>query len=264
MRGQNLRQGSPEKHLVAETAIGDVLPSPLFDPGLGAELITDPQGVIRSVSPSAGVLLRAEPAYLEGVPLRTLVQRSDLPRLLSLLAPPASDMASDGATVRLAVPGGTSVAAEMTVSAARDAKGLVVGLRWRVHERRPARRTEEPDAEPALRRRLERLVASGHGVCLMRADGVVTWISGAALRMLDWKRNQVVGSSWAELVHEAGEDGRTPLQLALRRGREGSGAFDRVTRADGTLTTLDYVVLPLLEDDRVLGAALTFTAVDVG
>jgi hypothetical protein len=32
-----------------------------------------------------------------------------------------------------------------------------------------------------------------------------------------------------------------------------------VARADATLATLDYVVLPLLEDDRVLGAALAFT-----
>jgi PAS domain S-box-containing protein len=262
MRG-HLRQGSPEKDLVAETAIRDVLPAPLFHPGPRAELITDPQGVISSVSPSAGILLRAAPTYLEGVPLRALVHRSDRPRLRSLLTAPTSEKAYDRATLRLAVPGGTSVAAEMTVSAARDTEGFVVGLCWRVHERRRARGTDELAAEPALRRRLQRLVASGHGVCLMRADGVVTWISGVALRMLGWKRNQVVGSSWAELVPEAGKDGRTPLQLALRRGREGSGVFDRVARADGTLTTLDYVVLPLLEDDRVLGAALAFTVVDV-
>ena len=257
MRTQHLRQGGSAKHRVAQTAIQDVLPAPLFEPEPGAELITDPQGVIRSVSPSAGVLLRAAPAYLEGLPLRALVKRSDLPRLDSLLAPPASERVSDGAAVRLAVPGGIPVAAEMTVSAARDAGGFVVGLRWRVHERRPASGT----GEPALRRRLKRLMAARHGVCLMRADGVVTWINGAALGMLGRRFGQVVGNPWTEFVPEAGEEGRTPLQLALRRGREGSGTFLGVARADGTLATLDYVVLPLLEDDRVLGAALAFTEV---
>jgi PAS domain-containing protein len=255
MRTQHLRQGDPAKHRVAQTATEDVLPAPLFEPGPGPQLVTDPQGVIRSVSPSAGVLLRAAPAYLEGVPLRTLVRRSDLPRLQSLLAPNASETAYEGAAVRLAVPGGTSVAAEMTVSAARDAAGFVVGLRWRVHERRPAAGTGEPD----LRRRLKRLIGSGHGVCLMRADGIVTWISGTALRTLGRQFGQVVGHPWAELVPEAGDESRTPLGLALRRGREGSGVFAGVARADGTLATLDYVVLPLLEDERVLGAALAFT-----
>ncbi len=255
MRTQHLRQGDPAKHRVTHSAAQDVLPVPLFEPGPGAQLITDPQGVILSVSPSAGVLLHAAPAYLEGVPLRTLVRRSDLPRLQSLLAPNASETAYEGAAVRLAVPGGTSVAAEMTVTAARDAAGFVVGLRWRVRERRPAAGTGEAD----LRRRLKRLIESGHGVCLMRADGIVTWISDTALRILGRQFGQVVNHPWAEFVPEAGAEGRTPLRLALRRGREGSGAFDGVRRADGTLATLDYVVLPLLEDDRVLGAALAFT-----
>jgi PAS domain-containing protein len=263
MCSQHLRQGSADQDRVAETAIRDVLPTPLFEPGLRAELITDPQGVIRSVSHSAGVLLRADPAYLEDVPLRALVQRSDLPLLLSLLAPPGPEKAPESATVRLAVPGGISVAAEMTVTAERDPEGFVVGLRWRVHERHPASGPGAAEDEPALRRRLERLLAAGHGVCLMRADGIVTWIGGAALKMLGWQLGQVVGNSWAELVGEAGREDPTPLALALRRGREGSGIFDRVPRGDGTLATLDYAVLPLLEGDRVLGAALAFTAADV-
>jgi PAS domain-containing protein len=258
MRVQHPRQGAPEQDRVAETALADVLPAPLFEPGPGAELVTDPQGVIRSVSPSAGVLLRAAPAYLEGVPLRTLVQRSDLPRLLALLAPPAPDKAYESATLHLAVPGGIAVAADMSVGVERDAEGFVVGLRWRVHERRPAPGTGEAGAEPALRRRLERLLEWEHGVCLMRADGIVTWISASALGMLGWQFGRVVGNPWAEIVPEAG---RTPLQLALRRGREGSGTLEKVARADGTLVTLDYVVLPLLEDDRVIGAALAFTVV---
>jgi PAS domain-containing protein len=260
---QRLRQGIADEDRVAEAAIRDVLPRPLLEPGPGAELITDPEGVIRSVSPSAGVLLRAAPAYLEGVPLRALVQRADLPRFLSLLAPPGTETAPESAAVRLAVPGGISVAAEMTVSAERDPEGFVVGLRWRVRERHPASWPGEPEGEPALRRRLERLLAAGHGVCLMRADGIVTWIGGAALRMLDWQNGEVVGNPWAELVADDGREGPTPLQLALRRGREGSGIFERVPRGDGRLATLDYVVLPLLEGDRVLGAALAFTAADV-
>ena len=50
----------------------------------------------------------------------------------------------------------------------------------------------------------------------------------------------------------------------LRRGREGSGTFTDVARGDGTTATLDYVVLPLIEDDRVLGAALAFTELGPG
>jgi PAS domain S-box-containing protein len=261
MSTEQLRHGYASGH--ADATPGEGLPEPLFEHAPMAELVTDPQGVIRSVSPAAGVLLRAAPAYLEGVPLRALVQRSDLPRLLSLLGPRAVATAHDGAAIRLAVPGGSSVAAEMTVSAARDAKGFVVGLRWRVHERRHVATPGASDAEPELRRRLEPLVASGHGVCLLRADGIVTWISAAALQMLGWKLGEVVGNPWAELVPEAGPDGRTPLQLALRRGREGTGTFHAVARGDGTQATLDYAVLSLIEADRVLGAALVFTEVDV-
>jgi len=81
--------------------------------------------------------------------------------------------------------------------------------------------------------------------------------------MLALEPGGVLGQTWAGLVREADSDDHT-LALALRRGREGSGTFHRVTRGDGTLTTLDYVVLPLSEDDRVLGAALVFTEVGPG
>ena len=71
-------------------------------------------------------------------------------------------------------------------------------------------------------------MSAGHGVCLVRADGLVTWIGAAALRDA---RLAASTRSWAtrgELVPEAVVEGRqTPLQLALRRGREGSGTFTR-------------------------------------
>jgi PAS domain-containing protein len=262
MRTEHLRHGRSEGAEPGETAPVDALPDPLFASEPAAELVTDPEGVIREVSPSAGVLLRSAPAYLEGVPLRALVHRADRARLLALLAPPPSTIENDGASVRVAVPGGIAVTAEMTPSAARDDKGFVVGLRWRVHERRPeATEDGQADAEPALRRRLERLAESGQGVCLLQADGRVTWMGPIARDMLRWDAGQVVGNSWAELAPQAGSDPHSPLALALRRGREGSGAFREVLRGDGTIVSLDYVVLPLLEGDRVLGAALAFTEV---
>jgi PAS fold len=264
MRTEPLRHGRSEGAGPGEPARADALPDPLFEPEPAAEMVTDPEGIIREVSPSAGVLLRAAPAYLLGVPLRALVQRGDRARLLALIAPPPASIADDGASVRLAVPGGIAVTAEMSVNAARDDKGFVTGLRWRVHERRPDRSAGGAPAEPALRRRLERLADDGQGICLLRADGRVTWISELAVRMLHWDAEQVVGNGWAELVPEARQDGHSPLALALRHGREGSGTFGDAARGDGTAATLDYVVLPLLEDDRVLGAALAFTELGPG
>jgi PAS domain-containing protein len=261
MQSERLRHGRSESAAPDGAVSTDALPAPLFGSEPVAELVTDPEGVIRSVSPAAGILLRAAPAYLEGVPLRALVHRGDRSRLLALLAPPPAVSVDNGATVRLSVPGGLSVTAEMSVNAARDPEGFVVGLRWRVHERRPANGAGEGEAEPALRRRLDHLAQGGQGICLLRADGIVTWIGASALAMLGWQVGQVVGNPWAEVVPEAGGDRPTALQLALRHGREGSGIFREVACGDGSAVTLDYVVLPLIEDDRVLGAALAFTAV---
>src|SRR4051794_21878488 len=106
MRTERLRHGRSGGAGPGETARVDALPDPLFEPEPAAEMVTDPEGIIREVSPSAGVLLRAAPAYLVGVPLRALVMRVDRARLLALLAPPAASVAQDGASVRLAVPGG--------------------------------------------------------------------------------------------------------------------------------------------------------------
>jgi PAS domain-containing protein len=213
-----------------------------------AELVTDPAGVIRNVTPAAAALLRAEPGFLRGAPLRSLVRRDDVPRLTVLLAAEAS---RDGASVQLAVPGGRSVSAELTVTAARDDRGFVTGLRWRVRERRRGARLRESEGAVALRHRLERLIADGHGVCLIGADGVVSWAGTAALRVMGRGYDEVVGGSW-------------PVDLAMRRGREGSGAFPTFTRGDGSVTALDYVVAPLIEDDGVVGVALVFTEAEPG
>jgi len=258
MRAQEFCKGRPDGAGHADAAPDDALPVPLFESEPVADLVTDPAGVIRSVSPAAGVLLRAAPGYLEGVPLVALVLRADRSRFLALLGSPEAGWARDGATVHLAVPGGLPVVAEMSLAVTRDAAGFVAGLRWQVRDQRPRPGAAASDAEAALRRRLGRLAAAGHGICLLRADGIVTWIGAAALEMLGWQLGHVVGHHWADLVSEAEGDDPSPLQLALRRGRQGSGRFHGVARGNGTVTALDYFVLPLIEDERVLGAALAF------
>ena len=234
---------------------GDALPAPLFSSAPVAELVTDPAGVIREVTRGAAALLRAEEGVLRGTPLRALVLHGELARLQVLLA---GEPAHDGALLRLAVPGGRSIRAELTVTAARDDRGFVTGLRWRVQERQPRARPSESESAVALRRRLERLVEAGHGVCLIGGDGVMTWAGTAALRMLGRSADEVVGHPWADLAPGGSERG---VSLAMRRGREGSGTFTSFERGDGGVTALDYVVAPLIEDDGVVGVALAFTEV---
>jgi PAS domain-containing protein len=235
-------------------AAPSALPVPLFAPEPRAEVTTDLEGVIRDVTPGAAALLCAEPGFLRGTRLRSLVRHDDLPRLEVLLS---GEPANDGAHVRLAVPGGRRVGAELTVTAARDPSGRVTGLRWRVHERRADPPAESP-AAAALRHRLERLVEAGHGVCLVDREGLVTWAGDAALEILGRPGADMVGSRWEELAPETADG---PVSLALRRGREGSGTFARVAQGNDSVTAVDYVVAPLIEDDGVVGVALAFSEV---
>jgi PAS domain-containing protein len=220
-------------------------------------LVTDPGGVIRHADPLAVSLLGSDARYLEDVPLRTFVARADRLALRALLHP-ADDAAErcDGAAVRLVVPGGRHVEAELTAGAERDADGRVVGLRWRVQEWRPAG-ADEPLEAARTRRRVEALAAQGHGVCAIRCDGSISWANEAASELLAVPCEQLAGRSWRDLVVDAGgPGGLTALDLALRTGREGHGAFAGVRRGDGSTVALDYVAVPLHERDRVAGAAL--------
>ncbi len=225
------------------------LPTPLLETGPPAEVVTDPRGTITSVSATASALLQATPGSLQGRQLANIVRGADRARLSALLSasPP-----EDGARVRVAVPGGRAVEAELTLTPQRDEDGRVSGLRWRVRERRPDGGPPESPAAAALRRRLERLRDAGHGICLLSAEGTVTWAGPVAERMLGRPAEDLVGSSWPA---------SDALSAALRRGREGSGSLGPVTRRDGSETAVDYVVVPLVEDHRVLGAALAFSEV---
>lgn len=227
----------------------DTLPSPLFAAAAPAELVTDLKGTISGMTPGAAALLRVTPAALRGVSLATVVRRSDRERLSALLSAVPPD---DGARVRVAVAGGLSVEAELTLTAQRGRGGRVTGLRWRVRDHRLEGVPDEPAAAGALRRRMERLRDAGRGICLVDHEGKVTWAGPVAEHMLGRSAHALVGRPWPE---------SGALAAALRHGREGSGTLTDVPAGDGSMAALDYVVVPLVDEHRVLGAALAFTRV---
>lgn len=109
------------------------------------------------------------------------------------------------------------------------------------------------------------LEAVGEGVYGIDKAGICTFVNGAALAMLGFPREELVGTRPHALVHHTRPDGTTypeaecPIGEAIR-----SGAVCRVDdeiffRKDGSSFPVEYGVYPIASGNGSLGALITFT-----
>ena len=113
-----------------------------------------------------------------------------------------------------------------------------------------------------LHRRLERaerlqhalLDAATQGVVGLDADGSVTFVNRAALRLLGRPDSELLG----RLVDEVVEDAR-PIHAALEQGTTEDRPHARLARGDGTAVPVRYTATPLVCERGVEGAVLAFS-----
>ena len=108
------------------------------------------------------------------------------------------------------------------------------------------------------------LDSAGEGIWGVDLDGTCTFVNRAALRMLGFEAEELVGRNMHEMVHHHYPDGRhypneeCSVYNVFWKSMAFSNLTDHVFRKDGTLFYTEMSAQPILADNVVKGAVVTF------
>ncbi len=157
-----------------------------------------------------------------------------------------------------------------SVSIARDLSGIKEALAAvkASHERLYQEISERKQAEGTverLRRRNELILDSaGEGILGLCPEGRHTFVNPAATRMLGYTADELIGRKGHDLYHHTREDGGLypeedcPIVQAFRYGKFCQVAEEVFWRKDGTGFPVRYSSAPIIEQDQIVGAVVTF------
>ncbi len=120
--------------------------------------------------------------------------------------------------------------------------------------------------EQEVRRNELLLNSVADGVFGVDADGRITFLNPAALRLLGYRAAELLGQDAHVHLHHRAADADAeppaqpacPLEVALRGGKQYRSSEDVLWRRDGEALPVEMVLTPLAEDGVTLGAVITF------
>ena len=108
------------------------------------------------------------------------------------------------------------------------------------------------------------LDSAGEGIWGVGLDGECTFVNRAALRMLGFTAEELVGRNMHSMVHHHRLDGapypgdECPIYDVFRKSRPFSNQVDHVFRKDGSHFFAEMSAQPILAEGTVRGAVVTF------
>ncbi len=250
-----------------------------FDP---RDLLPDPDGVLARVHPQDRDDLRA--AYLEscasGEPLRReyrVLAADGTPRWLLDEARLVRDANGEplflqGVRIDVTEDRRTEEELRQRLERMVEVRTAQLAEQTRLLEQANARLLagieERRLAENALRASEERfrllLESAGEGIYGLDTEGRCTFVNDAALEMLGYRREEMLGQPTHPRIHHSRSDGspypaeQCPIYDAFRTGIARRGLVETLWRADGSALTAEYSSQPLRIGDEVLGAVMVF------
>jgi PAS domain S-box-containing protein len=137
----------------------------------------------------------------------------------------------------------------------------------RVFQEMKDRSVVEPGKNKEVVDRLQELVAheSGQGVCGLDLQGNTTFINPAGAKMLGYDSGELIGKNQHATIHHSLIDG-TPLPSGqchicntLSQGVVSHVVDEVFWRKDGSCFPVEYLSTPVMENDRRVGAVVTFS-----
>lgn len=108
------------------------------------------------------------------------------------------------------------------------------------------------------------LRSAGEGIFGMDASGQVTFINPAALNMLGFAEEEMIGKGVHGLIHHSRKDGSrcreddTPMFASCTRGTESHVTDEVLWRKDGSHFPVEYSSTPITKEGKVTGAVVIF------
>ncbi len=124
---------------------------------------------------------------------------------------------------------------------------------------------EAEERRKQLQKQMELILNSaGEGICGLDHHGRVTFVNQAALLMLGWRKEELIGRNHHELIHHHKADGspfpedECPIYMAYRDGKVHFSSDDLFWCKDGSSFHVEYVSTPIKEEGRLIGAVVVF------
>ena len=232
------------------------------------EWLANPDGMLNCIHPDdqARVLAAFAHSYESGEPLRCeyrLLTRDGEPRWFLVEARVVHDAA--GAPLCL-----QGVLIDITEDKQREAE---LEYHRRHLEDLVAERTAQIATQVDMLRASEArfrllLESAGEGIYGLDSEGRCTFVNEAALAMLGYARDELLGRETHSLIHHTHADGSAypaetcPVYDAFRKGQPTQGLVELLWRKDGSSFPAEYSAQPLREAgqeaERVSGAVVVF------
>ena len=111
------------------------------------------------------------------------------------------------------------------------------------------------------------LACTGEGIYGVDMEGRCVFINRAGAEMLGYSPEDVLGRGMHDLMHHTRPDGshypadECPILLAFRNGQPCRLDNDVLWRADGSSFSAEYSSYPIIDNERITGAVVTFVDV---
>jgi diguanylate cyclase (GGDEF)-like protein/PAS domain S-box-containing protein len=163
----------------------------------------------------------------------------------------------------IALKDGTSLSVLLNATAIKDATGHFVMSRTTMFDITDRKRTEQAlRASKELFRLL--LESAGEGIYGLDTAGRCTFVNDAALKMMGYTRDEILGRQTHECIHHTRADGspypaeECPIYDAFRNGTPIHGHTEILWPKDGSSFPAEYSSHPIREGGRISGAVLVF------
>ncbi len=225
--------------------------------------VCDDQGSVVYASPNLFSATGFRQEEIIGKPFLRLVASEDRPRVLAFYRARTEDGTLDTACeFRGKRKDGRVTWVEQSTRIIRDEQGRVKEYRNVVRD--VTERIRARDELASRERRFRALIEeSSDVVCLVNGDGVITYVSPSAVKMLGYQPEELIGRNAFDLVHEADKDLiRNLLDLLLREPSRSVSAEFRRRAKNGTWRWTEGVGKNLLGDPSVGAIVVNFRDVE--
>jgi PAS domain S-box-containing protein len=137
-------------------------------------------------------------------------------------------------------------------------------LELRVEERTAELKENQARLEQAEERSRLLLESAEEGISGVGEDGLVNFINPAALAILSFKADELIGQKIHPLIHHTRPDGSPypiedcPMHQSLIKGVSGSRDDEVLWRKDGTSFPVEYSSVPIRKNGSIAGTVVVF------
>ena len=109
------------------------------------------------------------------------------------------------------------------------------------------------------------LESAAEGIFGVDTEGIISFVNPMACRMLGFTTAELIGQPAHSLIHHHRPDGSVyqaeecPMFAAYTRGETSQIDNEWLWRKDGTRLPIEYGATPIVKDDKIVGAVVSFT-----